>query len=107
MVVQTPLLSLDMSSPSMSLETLSSASSYLVANGAVVDHVGVGLHAEPSEGCGGKCRGSTNELGHCGGWIEQSADVDAAALLQEGRGCVGHGVAEVTRHINETSCGQQ
>ena len=81
MVVQMPLLSSDMSSPSMSLETLSSASSYLVANGVVVGHVGTGLHAEPSEGHGGKCRGSTEELGHCGDRINQSADVDSAALL--------------------------
>ena len=70
MVVQMPLLSSDMSSPSMSLETLSSASSYLVANGAAVGHVGVGLHAEPSEGCGGKCQGLAKELGHYGGWLK-------------------------------------
>ena len=93
MVVQTPLLSSDMSSPSMSLETLSSTSSYLVAHRAVVSHVGTGLHAESSKGHGGKCRGSANELGYCGGRLEQSADVDAAALLREGRGCIGHGVA--------------
>ena len=107
MVVQTPLLSSDMSSPSMSLETLFSASSYLVVNGAAVDHVGMGLHAEPSEGRGGKCRGSAKELSHYGGRLEQFADVNAAALLREGCGCVGHGTAEVTRHINETPCGQQ
>ena len=81
MVVQTPLLLSDMSSPSMSLETLSSASSYLVANGAIVGHVRAGLHTEPFEGRGGKCHGSTEELGHYGGQLEQSADVDAAALL--------------------------
>ena len=85
-----------MSSPSTSLETLSSASSYFVAHGAVVDHVGTGLHAEPSEGRGGKCRGSTEELGHCDSQLEQSADVDAAALLREGRGCIRHDAAEVT-----------
>ena len=50
MVVQTPLLSSDMSSPSMSLETLYSASSYLLAHGATVGHVGTGLHAEPLKG---------------------------------------------------------
>ena len=81
MVVHTPLLSLDMSLPSMSLETRSSASSYLVAHGAAVSHVGMGLHAESSEGRGGKCRGSTEELGHYGGRLKQSADVNAAALL--------------------------
>ena len=70
-----------MSSPSTSLETLSSASSYLVAHGAVVGHVGAGLQAEPSEGRGGKCQGSAEELGHCGGRLEQSADVNTAALL--------------------------
>ena len=70
-----------MSSPSTSLETLSSASSYLVTNGAVVGHVGAGLHAEPFEGHGGKCRGSAEELGHCGGRLKQSTDVDAAALI--------------------------
>ena len=96
-----------MSSPSTSLETLFFASSYLVANGAAVDHVGVGLHAKPSEGHGGKCRGSADELGHYGGWLEQSTDVDAAALPQEGHGCIGHGATKVTHHINETPCGQQ
>ena len=70
MVVQTPLLSSDMSSPSMSLETIFFASAYLVANGAVVDHVGVRLHAESSKGHGGKCQGSVDELGHCGGRLE-------------------------------------
>jgi len=59
-----------MSSPSTSLETLSSASSYLVANGAVVGHVGVRLHAELSEGHDGKCQGSAEELGHCGGQLK-------------------------------------
>ena len=91
----------------MSLETLSSASSYLVAIGAAVGHVGMGLHAELSEGRGGKCQGSAEELGHCGGRLEQLADVDAVALLREGRGCVGHDVAKVTCHINKTPCGQQ
>ena len=81
MVVQMPLLSSDMSSPSMSLETLSSTSSYFVAHGAAVGHVGTGLHAEQFEGRSGKCRGSTEELGHCGGWLKQSADINAAALL--------------------------
>jgi len=70
MVVQMPLLSSDMSSPSTSLEILFSASSNLVANGAAVGHVGVGLHAEPSEGRGGKCQGSAEELGHCCGRLE-------------------------------------
>ena len=70
MVVQTPLLLSDMSSPSTSLETLSSASSYLVANEAAVGHVGVGLHAEPSEGRDDKYRGLAKELGHCGGQLE-------------------------------------
>ena len=70
MVVQMPLLSSDMSSPSMSLETLSSANSYLVANGVAVGHVGVGLHAELSEGHDGKRRGSAKELGHCGDRLE-------------------------------------
>ena len=70
-----------MSSPCTGLETLSSASSYLVANGAMVGHVGMGLHAEPSKGRSGKCRGSTEELGHCGDQLEQSADVNAVALL--------------------------
>ena len=70
-----------MSSPNTSLETLSSASSYLVTNGAVVGHVGTGLHAEQFEGRSGKCRGSTEELGHCGDQLEQSADVNAVALL--------------------------
>ena len=70
-----------MSSPSTSLETLSSASSYFVAHGAAVGHVGTGLHAESSEGRGGKRRGSIEELGHCGDRLEQSADVNAAALL--------------------------
>ena len=107
MVVQTSLLSSDMSSPSTSLETISSASSYLVVHGAAVSHVGMGLHAESSEGRGGKCRGSTDELGYYGGRLEQTTDVDAAALLREGRGCIEHGVAEVTHHINETLCGQQ
>ena len=107
MVVQTPLLSSDMSSPSTNLETLSSASSYLVANGAAIDHVSARLHAEPSEGRVDKCWGSADELGHYGGWLEQSADVDAAALLWEGCGCIGHGAAEVTHHINETTRGQQ
>ena len=96
-----------MSSPSTRLETLSSATSYLVANRAAVGHVGMGLHAELSEGRGGKCQGSAEELGHCGGWLEQSTDVDATALLREGRGCVGHSTAEVTRHINKTPCRQQ
>ena len=50
MIVQTPLLSLDMSSPSTSLETLSFASSYLVTHGATVGHVGTRLHVESSEG---------------------------------------------------------
>ena len=81
MVVQTPLLLSDMSSPSMIFETLSSASSYLIANGAAVGHVGTGLHAEPSEGHGYKCRGSTEELGHYGNQLEQSPDVNAVALL--------------------------
>ena len=63
MVVQTPLLSSNMSLPSTSLETLSFASSYLVAHGAAVSHVGTGLHAESSEGCGGKCQGLAEELG--------------------------------------------
>ena len=81
MVVQTPLLSSDMSSPSTSLETLSSASSYLVANGAPVGHVGARFHVEPSKEHGGKIRGSAEELGHCGGRLKQSADVNAAALL--------------------------
>jgi len=70
-----------MSSPSTSLETLSFPSSYLVAHGAAVGHVGTGLHAEPSEGHGDKCQGSAEELGHCGGWLEQSADANAATLL--------------------------
>ena len=91
----------------MSLETLYSASSYLLAHGAMVGHVGTGLHAEPSEGHGDKCQGSAEELGHCGGRLEQSIGVNAVALLREGCGCVGHGTAEVTRHINETPCGQQ
>ena len=81
MVVQTPLLSSNMSSPSTSLETLSSASSYLIAHVATVGHVGMGLHAELSEWRGGKCRGLAEELGHCGGQLEQSTNVDAAALL--------------------------
>ena len=81
MVVQAPLLWSDMSSPSTSLETLFSASLYLVANGAAIDHVGVGLHAEPSKGCGGKCRGSADELGSYGGLFEWSANVNTAALL--------------------------
>jgi len=80
MVVQTPLLSSNMSSPSTILETLFSTSSYLVANGAAVDHVGAGLHAEPSKGRDGKCQGSADELGHCGSLLEWYADVDAAAL---------------------------
>ena len=84
-----------MSLPSMSLETLFSTSSYLVANGAVVDPIGAGLHVEPSKGHGGKCRGLAEELGHYGDRLEQSTDVDAAALLQEGRGCVEHGADEV------------
>ena len=54
----------------MSLETLSSASSYLVTNGAAVGHVGAGLHAEPSEGRGDKCQGSAEELGHYGSRLE-------------------------------------
>ena len=62
MVVQMPLLSSDMSSPSRSLETLSSASSYLVANGAVIGHVDAGLHAEPSKRRGGKCQGWPRSL---------------------------------------------
>ena len=50
---------------------------------------------------------NAEELGHCGGQLKQSANVDAVALLQEGRGCIGHNAAEVTHHINETPCGQQ
>ena len=59
-----------MSSPSMSLETLSPASSYLVANGAAIGHVGVGLHAEPFDGRFDKYRGSAKELDHYGGRLE-------------------------------------
>jgi len=59
-----------MSSPSTSLETLSFASSYLVTNGAAIGQVGAGLHAEPSEGHGGKCQGSAEELGHYGSWLK-------------------------------------
>ena len=66
MVVQTPFLS----SPSMNLETLSSTSSYLVANRAAVGHVGVGLHAEPFDGRFDKYRGSAKELDHYGGRLE-------------------------------------
>ena len=81
-IAQTPLVPPDMSSPSRSLENLSFTSSYLVISGATVEHVGMGLYVEPSEGRGSRHQESADELGYGGGWLEHPAvvDTDAAAL---------------------------
>ena len=84
-IAQTPLVPPDMSSLRRSLENLSFTSSYLLINEAAVEHVGVGLYVESSEGHGGRHQESADEHGHGGGWHDQPVvvDVDAVALLQE------------------------